>query len=386
MSFLKIFAVVIVLIIMVVWSWMMGLCLADIINTNDEIGATDRDYVAGINNTLRQRREPRFGGFGNMDWEDLGWIELAPDHIILPTAESTVSVPHTAPINAEEEADNSFARLETHNNDSQNVHNHTIMTHIGQKYDRLVTLDMLGPQWLHNFTPVDNAVAQRLDSTCNGIRMHMSRLSVDKQTKMEVYLTEVAKNSTISLRNEIIKEGWILSMVWDRINCAENVPNQANLREMFVAQIMECVKPRDDALDVIEAFLGLGTTQRTSHTTTQYTTVCLNGRVGQLLAVLTNLDADPELATPILDEKELANAAYVAAHSIFEAAMREDPAGAGIYNMNEDDLTDAQAATLEDFKRKISQQIDRKIRKQYIDLLSPDKLQEVINNSQAAIV
>lgn len=370
MSLIKTITVIIIIVLMALWGYLMGSCLMDFINepedgAENEVG--NEEWLGPIFARMRPMRR--------IEIDDDIWAE----HVIFPN-DPRPEMPHNAPANATERVDNNFARMEAHNDDPQNVHNHTVLIHISRKYARLEELDAAGRRWTQQFD-ISYAIDQRLRAKLREIREYIADMPNDRKRKIEAFLTEVCRGGTITLHNQIVKEGWLFSMIWDRINCTDNLPMQANLREMFITQILEAVIDRGD--NFINIFNGIMGGQ---HQRAEYRTVCLNGRVGQMMSCFINMDADPLLAEPIMDEKEIVNAAYVRAHNVFMSAMEADPAMKELYNADENSLTPDQHRTLNEFIMRVQAQIDSNLRSTYIDMLGADKLQEVIANAKAGIV
>jgi len=351
---------------MALWGYLMGSCLIDFINEPED-EARNEEWLGPIFARIRPIRR--------IDIDDDIWAE----HILFPN-DPRPEMPHNAPANATERVDNNFARMEVHNDDPQNVHNHTVLIHIGRKYARLEELDEAGKRWTQ-YLDASYAVDQRLRAKLHEFREYIADMPSTRKRKIEAFLTEVCRGGTITLHNQTVKEGWLFSMIWDRINCTDNLPMRTNLREMFVTQILEAVIDRgDNFIDIVNEVAG-DHRQRI-----EYQTVCLNGRVGQMMSCFINMDADPLLAEPIMDEKEIMNAAYVRAHKVFTSAMEADTAMKELYDADENSLTPDQHRTLNEFITGIQTQIDSNLRSTYIDMLGTDKLQEVIANAKAGIV
>jgi hypothetical protein len=245
-----------------------------------------------------------------------------------------------------------------HNNDSQNVHNSTIVKSIKKKYDRLIELKN---NEVIDLGIDDNSIEENKEELAIlQIRNYVKDLDDIKKIKIDCFLDSLHRNNKVVVLDDYDKH--VLSMVWERIHDSSNVANLEKLKESLVDQILDSVNP-----------YGPG-----------YFPVCINGKVSRIISSLTLLDSDKILAAPEMDEKEIENLAYFRAYQILNENLKLQNIEK-LYNTPEDDLSSEDRQKLYKFIEFCSNNIETEIRKEYSEVLRENELQRIIENAKQGI-
>ena len=287
-----------------------------------------------------------------------------------------------------------FNDLEDHSNDPQNAHDHQVIISLKEKYQRLTELHKDGPEIDElkkaGLSDMEIREAKIMDSINEIYQYALKKLNNDDKKKIEEVLTEISKGYTItSLDNNGVKESWILTLIWERINHPENEKNRENMKEALLYQLIDCIQTTQEMFgDIIQIITPLGDAPHV---------VCINGRIARLISSLSLLDEDPILNKPELDEKEISNLAYMKAYSILQKNLkRKVPKNRGfqrlegkimeeIYIKDPDKLEDDEKKLLKHFESHVKKEITHSLKKEYQEIVSSKLLNEIIEKSLMGI-
>ncbi len=315
---------------------------------------------------------------------DINLIEIygrREDNIVLPIA-------ITQNFNPKKKAEKDrkyYDKLEKHANDSQNVHDSSIVKLLRKKYERLTELCKLDDSFKELQLTEMELNEMRTRTAFLQIEEAIRKLSANKAAKCRILLGEIRKGHTItSVSDSGVREDWILTLVWERIHHPENLENREKLIESLLDQFLESVKKRAPIVDATLRVLGINPVQE------KYYTVCINGRVGHVLASLTLLDSDSILREPEKDETEIANLAYYKASNIVDTSLKEwkhNYKARPIHEIyqNTSELDDVEEKIVKEFEKYCRTEIEKELKKEYSGMISNAKLTEIIGKAQAGI-
>lgn len=287
-----------------------------------------------------------------------------------------------------------FSELEDHSNDPQNAHDHQVIISLKEKYQRLIELYKDGPEIEElkkaGLSEVEIKEAKTMDCINEIYQYALRKLDINDKKKIEEVLTEISKGFIItSLDPNGVKENWILTLIWDRINHPENEQNKENMKEALIHQLLDCIQTTQEMFgDMIQIITPLGDTPHV---------VCINGRIARLISSLSLLDKDPILSKPELDEKEISNLAYMKAYSILQKNLkRKVPKNKGfnrlegkcmeeIYIKDPEKLENDEKELLKHFETHVRKEITHSLKKEYQEIISPKLLNDIIDKSLMGI-
>lgn len=200
---------------------------------------------------------------------------------------------------------NGFEAVQTHANDSQNVHDKQVLTCLKKKFKRLVHLYSVD----NKITDIDSKLPEFYEEI-------EAAIPAQHKKNVKTVLTQVkAGAQTSSIPDEIVeiddkaitvpaKENYILYLIWNRIKSPDNDKNRDDLIEMLFNQLNDCIMPASTRIPIIEDLLTPGGMH------------CINGRIGRMISTLTLLDNDPVLQEPEKDIAEIRNIMFMRAAAI----------------------------------------------------------------------
>lgn len=293
-----------------------------------------------------------------------------------------------------------FEKIQTHDDDSQNVHNSQVITDLTKKYQKLVELYENDQTQTKELTEaglsleeiqnvrVQETILQIENCANKHFKPDVIEGNDEKLKNVKRFLEDMNKGysiTSLSPHEMPIKENWILTLVWQRIH---NQDNQKNVELMEIAlldQLIDCVQKDNDALNMIMQFLfnEIQDEDEPENMNENKSLVCINGRVARVISSLSLLDNDPVLFEPIRDEKELANMAYSKASSILQEELK-------VQNMEKiyistEKRSKEEQEKLEKFEKHVKDQIERTLLADYKDVISESKLKEIIEKSKAGV-
>lgn len=287
-----------------------------------------------------------------------------------------------------------YTDLEEHANDPQNAHDHQVIIGLKEKYDRLLELHEDGAEIEDlkkaGLTERELIDAKIMDSINEIYQYAVRTLNLENKNKVEEVLTAIARGNIVtSFDPNGVKESWILSLIWERINHPDNKEQCENMKEALMHQLIDCIQTTQEMLgDMVQLIAPLGDTPHV---------VCVNGRVARILSTLSLLDNDPILRKPELDEREISNLAFMKASSVLQKNLkRKVPKGRGydnlegilledVYIKDPDKLTDDEQRLLKQFESYVKKEIEHTLRKEYQDIVSTKLLTEIINKAQMGV-
>jgi len=272
--------------------------------------------------------------------------------------------------------DEYYGERERHDNDPQNVHEPVIVKCHSAKYKRMLELRVNDPEHMafirgliiegHNRDQVRNMEIMEADRE---IRQHAMTLPEEKRVPIMQVLDTIGHGSTtVSLTGHPVKDIWVLTLVWKRIHHPSNAKNHEEMKEVLMDQLRDASHPDGYAPEGEVA-----------------SSVCINGRIGRILSVLTRLDSDEVLSEPELDLKELRNIAMFKCANILKHRLKEEPEMAALYVKLRDQLSKYELNDVEKFESQIRDEIDSTLRAEYQRLLSEWDLDILIRDGQAGI-
>lgn len=275
-------------------------------------------------------------------------------------------------------AEDFLRNMERHDDDSQNVHQSEINKLFVKKYNRLVELysisDDVCEQALGEITYAAKKYINddaRLTKSQKNLRNKRIMMVLDKIREGNI-LTSISLTAPP-------KEDEILALVWLRIqSLSENENHTVSLFD----NLLDCAPKRKHAIfDVVDVV---------DRIEQKYSVVCINGRVGRILGSLTLIDSDSILGAPEKDINTITNEAYAKAGHVYDKAIADyknknttiRPAQE-IYNTSATTPEETEELTL--FENHIKNSIRDIITQDYSDILTPQKLSEIISSSQSVV-
>lgn len=272
--------------------------------------------------------------------------------------------------------DEYYGERERHDNDPQNVHEPVIVKCHSAKYKRMLELRVNDPEHMafirgliangHDRDQVRNMEIMEADRE---IRQHVMTLPETKRGPIIQVLDTIGHGSTtVSLTGHPVKDIWVLTLVWKRIHHPSNAKNHEEMKAVLMDQLHDASHPEGYAPEGEVA-----------------TAVCINGRIGRILSVLTSLDSDKVLSEPELDLKELRNIAMFKCANILKQRLKEEPEMAVLYVKLRDQMSKYELNDIEKFESQIREEIDSALRQEYNKLLSSWDLDTLVRDAQACI-
>lgn len=317
------------------------------------------------------------------------------DRVIPPTPPQPPPTPQ-APIEHADYFEN--LQHENHNNDTQNVHNSQIVKELKKKYKRLLVLNnqtarLSDVRDALNGIPDDILKNAVTDAAFDEMGKYLITIYDDFDTADREKILKVVE--TAQKGNEFIgfsdgetpeHEDWILAQVWIRINHVDNAERKSELLTSFIDQLKDASKEVPNLADAILIDLANIIQPGLEHPQPRQVLVteCIQGRISRYLQTFTMLDADPELAEPVKDEKEYENEAYMKSSNLLQKNLTENPDMATLYNTMEDELNETDHDLVRRFKDEIKKQIETVITQDYRDII-PDRLEALITKCKDGV-
>jgi len=320
-------------------------------------------------------------------------VEILEDR---PRSPSPTALPGIRP-----EPEVFFDNLVQHQNDGQNVHDSNIRKDLTKKMLRMielnkqaVTAEELGvteDQYIKDkLAQTAHEIKRRAAEYYNGLILRESdrekgiiiRGETDlKLSKLEIVLDKINNGFTLVMANGVIyREDYLLNIVWDRINSEDNISNREQLQIALIDNLVDCVYRADTNLD--EAFAQIVQ----MITGDMYITVCINGRVARFITSLVLLDNDEIISTPEKDIAEVANEAYSKAHVTLNLEYSKlTVEQQALFGEDMDDLTEEQQQEVKAMENKIKKEIANVLTQDYREIISEEKLAEIITKAQAGV-
>lgn len=272
--------------------------------------------------------------------------------------------------------DEYYGERERHDNDPQNVHEPVIVKCHSAKYKRMLELRINDAEHMafirgliiegHDRNQVRNMEIMEADRE---IRQHAMSLPDEKRIPVIQVLDTIGHGSTtVSLTGHPVKDIWVLTLVWKRIHHPSNIKNHEEMKAVLMDQLCDASHPEGYAPEGEVA-----------------SSVCINGRIGRILSVLTRLDSDEVLSEPELDLKELRNIALFKCAGILKQHLKDEPEMAILFVKLRDQLSKYELADVEKFESQIRDDIENTLRQEYQKLLSPWDLDTLIRDAHAGI-
>lgn len=324
-----------------------------------------------------------------------------------------------------------------HDDNAQNSHNSTINKFLRKKYKRLVELneskrikiegisDEISDEIRINqtFTELEqfantysieqyNKESQNIYANNEYSDIQKRQLINESNRRWRMYLDkiklvikEIKKSGTISSITEwidgiptAIKEDIIVANIWSRFHHSENEENQQKLKIALLDNMADAVKKKVDIENVVEGlanFFGLHQTEPLTEFERSHNTYCINGRVSRYLNSFTLNDADEILTEPMMDHREVANAAYMQTGIIINEGIEEyeqnsyckDPIVAKKWKMNDlygedyENLNSSELLVVRDLERFLKNKIEKYIKEKYSNLVSEEELNNIIEKA-----
>jgi heme exporter protein D len=359
----------------------------------------------GSQNTMRFveiRFEPNFInpylGVGNQQTPVLQW--LMPEHLrqtIITQTNQTNQTNQTKPTkrNKQTPINKHFKELETHTSDSQNVHTPEINKLLQLKYKRLLEVNDFAKDADNNIwddiraATINEISIQSANYIDNDPKLTKNQKHIRKR-RIEMVLNKIRQGNTLTSLSLINppREDDILANVWIRIHNDQNKDNQKQMQiAMYDALLDSAPKKTESHLFIDLLVPVISTTEPNDPISRKYTPVCINGRVARVLGTLTLLDADPSLSTTEKDFSEISNEAYTKSMKIYDDAFTNYhiPNIHELYSKQESELTESELNDVKQFEIYIKDKIRDELTKDYKNILTEDKLEELIKKAQSAI-
>jgi len=310
-------------------------------------------------------------------------------------------------------ADEFFQELNDHNDEPQNVHNSQIRKALTARLLRIIELnggmhesyEVGGLQIPHEqyiqakLHHTSQEIINRSRQYLNGMVLLEAITQEEAElrlAKVNLVLVKISQGYDLVMTDGIpYKENLILVHVWDRINHADNFGNREQLQIALIDNLIDAVEERPTALlamdNIINTMLG-GAHQHAGISTTHHT-VCINGRMGRVLTSFVLLDADPAIAAPEMDEKELANEAYSKASVILDRELdtykvklpENKRTIQDIYIADEDTLSQRELLVLRAFEDHVKETIAEELRRDYDGVLPYEQVTAIITKAHAGV-
>lgn len=272
-----------------------------------------------------------------------------------------------------------FREMTQHADDGQNVHDHAVVKGHALKYRRMLELrikDSEHKEFVNRLVSqgykIKDIRGMETDQAFREINAYAKThvLNTERLQRITTVLEEIGRGATsVSLTGRPVKDIWVLTLIWKRIHHRDNEKNKDDMCNILMDQLYDAATGNEGGLLGI---IGTGT-------------VCIGGRVGRMMSVLTRMDADEALAKPELDMKELTNEASSKSAQIIKKITEENPSLAILYATLPNELSARQKRDVERFEGKIKKRIDETLRADYKDLLSVHELDRLISNMQSGV-
>lgn len=286
--------------------------------------------------------------------------------------------------------DNYFETLQTHNNDGQNVHNSQVIYYLKQKWKRLEEFGQSNSQTKElidaGFSEVEIENV-KIDETFRQINQAIKDFPTERKTKIELVLKEINKGNTISSisykmqNNEpvLVKENWILTLVWERIHHPDNKENQEKLQDILLDLLYDCISNfNNNQNEMIRQFINNLQVENIDI----FYILCINGRVSRILSIFTLIDPDNILSEPIKDDKELANLIYMKVSKMLNDEIKNQ----NLEKLFEKDVyTPIEKEKIDNFEKYMKLKIEKDITQEYKDIIPIKQLTEIIRNAQQGV-
>lgn len=300
-----------------------------------------------------------------------------------------------------------FENIQQHGDDAQNVHDPLIRKDMTNKLSKIIeyntkrygsleqrsqevgmTTDQFTMSKMINTThEIKRKSIAYFNSQILGLTDPDAIVEKRRQTdinlhKIGIVLEKVSAGYPIVMSNEqTYREDFILNNVWDRINDDDNNQHKEQLQIALIDNIVDCAYKMDiNMLDpqfaqVVQLIMG-----------DAYTVHCINGRVARFITSMVLLDADPIIAKPEMDAKEIANEAYTKAYTILSKELDEQTEEVQTwFNTKETELTPEQLKIVKDLEHHIKNRIADVLREDYKDILEGPELDKIIGKAQAGV-
>jgi hypothetical protein len=173
--------------------------------------------------------------------------------------------------NKEEAIEKFFQKSETHTSDSQNVHDSSVIDNLTVTLGKVKSLNK------------DNIIKENNQEVhiCNEISTYINSMQAEDQFKSNALktLSEMSSNRPVAHYNDT--ELSILSLIWERSKDPLNEKNSKNMKDAIVTSLAEC----------------------TTMTNGSVNTVCITGRVNNVLSSIATLDVDQTIGVAYTQEQ-----------------------------------------------------------------------------------
>ncbi len=280
---------------------------------------------------------------------------------------------------------------DNHADDTQNVHDSTVIKELKRRYDRLMELNQKALQ-IPTELEGHMTAEEYADTFCHSMFVELGNYcqsyfdpvtSSEKFNKAHKVIETASKGSIFTGFIDEIREDWILAHVWYRIHSDENTSQKEQLLNALMDQLQDAGKYAiaNPITQVIRTIAGLPPTNQP-----ELTTECTTGRIGRYFQTFTLLDADPILQRPIMDEKEYENEAFAKSYKILCKTIDETPGMDLLYhNPDENALSQEDRVRLDEMKESARKAIAKTIQNDYDGIISSDKLDRIIEKCIAGV-
>jgi hypothetical protein len=319
---------------------------------------------------------------------------IIADYIVPAPPDSTIKLAGSkAPTADKKNPEKYFNEIQTHNNDTQNVHNSLIISGLSKKLTRLkelveksqVDLSSLGVNGEEAQNIKIHESLTQIKQFAQGHYIRDNIRDTEKINKIKFILKKIRNGDLIVSINILssdtaIKESYILSLIWERIHHPENAEKAHDMKVALLDNLVDAViTSTHNIFNIIDIQIGEFSGQK-------YRLECITGRVGRMLASLTLVDADKILSEPERDEKEFENEAYYKAHNILHSQLQKESE-----QLREDYIADREKIEkkrlkhLLEFENSVKEQINITLLKDYENILELSSLKNIIQKAQEGV-
>lgn len=241
-------------------------------------------------------------------------------------------------------------------NDPQNVHETNVVYGLKTIYDNIVEKNM------------SEAIRGPASADIGEIEKKINDLQ--KKNKISAQQADRAKKTLETMRNKNYvsslgtDESAVLQNVWTRVHSRENAANLQNLELSFVNSLAECQEPDWQGNDQ---------------------QVCTVGRVSRVINSLSQMDADEDIAAPVVTTEVLRNEIFSKTYAIIQEELKSaDVDVARKYNGLPGDYAPEIDARVEEFEENLKLKITNTIQSEYSDA-KPETLRTIIQEALAGV-
>lgn len=309
-------------------------------------------------------------------------------------------------INNIKKPDEYYNRLEKHDYDSQNSHDHVVVICLNNKYKKLMDYEM------HNIKEILSAninfeeVQQiKINEALRQINDYLNTLQSNIKIKINKVLKSIRPDSIVTSihynnpdlkveGNGTIKEQWILTLIWNRINHPDNINKIDLLKQSFVDQMVDCLENYGNLRinaqtqsPIVNTFINMYTNRFVNDISNRKHVVCAGGRLSRLFSILVLLDNDPILSEPIKDTYEMTNLLYSKAHNILQTELNNFNIKT-LYettDINDVNIPLEDKQRLIEFEKHVKNKIDIVLTNEYKQYFNEKKLKFLIKKAQDGV-